>query len=184
MSLATPIIRRAARFKATSLARENSGLALVEFALLAPMLAVLFANMVDFSRLIWSQMQVDYSAQIGAQAAFKACANGTMPATPNCASLGTSVTQAVQSTSLGNSISVASGYPAETYYCTSGTTLHSVGTYSSPPNPFDCSSVGSPGVTPGDYIQVQVSYSYSPLFGRLSLVSATTQSSQALERLQ
>jgi hypothetical protein len=165
---------------------SDAGTALIELAFVAPILALLLLNLFDFSTLVWDMMETDYSAQVGAQAAFKTCAGGPLPAMTagNCPNLTTAITAAIQSTSLGTNVSVSSGYPAENYYCTSGTTLESVGTYSSPPSPFDCSSVGNPGVTPGDYIQVQVTYSYSPTFAGLSLASSQTLTSTALERLQ
>ena len=165
---------------------SDAGTALVELAFVAPILVLLLLNLFDFSSLVWAIMETDYSAQVGAQAAFKTCAGGALPAmtSGNCPNLTTAITTAIQSSSLGTKVSLASGYPAENYYCTSGTTLQSVGTYSSPPSPFDCSSVGNAGITPGDYIQVQVTYSYSPLFAGLSLASSQTLTSSALERLQ
>jgi TadE-like protein len=163
---------------------SDTGTALIEFAFVAPILAILLLNLFDFSTLVWASMETDYSAQVGAQAVFKSCAGGAMPAMTHCSGLTTTATTAVQSTSLGTNVSLASGYPTETYYCTSGTTLTSVGTYSSPPSPFDCSSVGNPGVTPGDYIEVQVTYAYSPTFAGLSLASSQTLTSTAMERLQ
>jgi Flp pilus assembly protein TadG len=164
---------------------NEAGNALIEFAFVAPILVTLLLNLFDFSALIWARMETDYSAQMGAQAAFKSCAGGTMPAMTNCAGITTTVTTAAQSTSLGSNVSLASGYPTENYYCTTGSnTLQSVGTYSSPPSPFDCSTTGNPGVTPGDYIVVQVTYSYTPTFSGLSLASSQTLTSSSLQRLQ
>ena len=83
-------------------ASNDDGNVLLEFAFVAPVLIVLIINILDFSRLIWAQMEVEYSAQMGAQAAYKSCSTGTLPAKTNCASLSTAVTTAVQSTSLGS----------------------------------------------------------------------------------
>jgi hypothetical protein len=164
---------------------SEAGNALIEFAFVAPILVTLLINLFDFSALIWARMETDYSAQVGAQAAFKSCAGGTMPAMTNCSGLNATVTTAVQSTSLGSNVSLASGYPTENYYCTTASnTLQSVGTYSSPPSPFDCSTTGNPGVTPGDYIVVQVTYSYAPTFAGLSLASSQNLTGTSLERLQ
>jgi len=102
---------------------SEAGNALIEFALVAPILALLLLNLFDFSSLIWATMETDYSAQVGAQAAVKACAGGSLPAVSNCAGLTTAVTNAIHGTSLGSAVSLASGYPTETYYCVSGTTL-------------------------------------------------------------
>jgi Flp pilus assembly protein TadG len=162
----------------------NAGNALIEFAFVAPILVMLLLNLFDFSALIWATMQTDYAAQMGAQAALKTCAGGPLPAISYCSGLNTAIANAIQGTSLGSGVSLASGYPSESYYCVSGTALQSVGTYSSPPNPFDCSATGNSAVVPGDYVTVQVSYSYTPTFTGLSLASSQTLTSTALERLQ
>src|SRR5215472_629890 len=176
--------RRSAEPRGRCLADE-AGNAMVEFALAAPILITLLLNLFDFSVLIWAKMETDSSAQMGAQAAFKTCANGPMPAmtTGNCSNLSTAVTTAVQSSALGTGVTLASGYPAENYYCVSGTSLQSVGTYSSPPSPFDCSAAGNAAVIPGDYIVVQVNYTYAPTFSGLSLASSQTLSARAVQRL-
>jgi len=160
------------------------GNALIEFGLVAPILVTLLLNLYDFSVLLWAAMQTDYAAQMGAQAAVKSCAGGTLPAISNCSGLSAAVTTAIHGTSLGGGVSLASGFPTETYYCVSGTTLQSVGAYSSPPSPFDCSTAGNSAVIPGDYVTVRVNYSYTPEFSGLSLASSQTLTGTALERLQ
>ena len=162
---------------------ENGGNVLIEFALIAPIFLILMMNLLDFSRLIWARMQVDYSAQMGARAAYATCSTGTLPAKTNCANLTTAVTTAAQATSLGTAVSLASGYPSETYYCVNGTTLQSVGSYSSPPSPFNCSAAGSASTTPGDYIEVDVAYDFAPIFSGLSLASSQTLTGNAIQRL-
>jgi len=166
------------------LAGKDDGNTIIEFALVAPILIVMIVNILDFSQLIWAHMEVDYSAQMGAQAAYKTCSTGTLPAKVNCGSLTTAVTNAIQATSLGTAVTLTSGYPSETYYCVSGTTLQSVGGYSSPPSPFNCSAAGNASVTPGDYIEVDVSFSYAPTFAGLSLASAQTLTGKSVERLK
>ena len=54
--------------------------------------------------------------------------------TQNCPGLNNAIAASIQSTSLGTAITLASGYPAEGYYCvdTSGV-LQSVGTLSNKP---------------------------------------------------
>ena len=174
-----------ARRALPDLRRSVSGTAAIEFALVALVLVPVLLNVVDFSFLIWGQMEVDNAAEMGAQAAYTTCStSGSTPATTNCASLNTVVTTAIQSTSLGNSVSLATGYPSEAYYCTSGTSLQSVGSYSSPPSPFNCSAVGNATATPGDYITIRVNYSYSPLFSGLSLASAQTLTASGTQRLK
>ena len=165
------------------MARKDDGNVTIEFAFVASILVVMIMNILDFSLLIWAHMEVDYAAQMGAQAAYKTCSTGTLPATTNCSSLNTVVTTAIQATSLGSGVALASGSPSETYYCVSGTTLQSVGTYSSPPSPFNCSSAGSSSTTPGDYIGVSVTYSYTPTFAGLTLATAQTLTGSSVERL-
>ena len=128
-------------------------------------------------------MQTDYSAQMGAQAAFKTCNGKNPPELTNCAGLNAAVTTAVQSTSLGTGVTLASGYPGEEFYCVSGTALQSIGT--SPPSPYDCSTAtpSDASTKPGDYIVVQVNYSYTPVFSGLSLASAHTLTATAMQRV-
>src|SRR5439155_4157396 len=113
-------------------ARKDEGNVTIEFAFVASILVVMIMNILDFSLLIWAHMEVDYAAQMGAQAAYKSCSTGTLPATTNCSGLSTTITNAIQATSLGTAVTLASGSPSETYYCVSGTSLQSVGAYSSP----------------------------------------------------
>src|SRR5579875_215445 len=56
------------------LARRENGTAAIELALLAPLLVLLLLNLVDFSLMIWSYMEADYSAQMGVRAAYATCA--------------------------------------------------------------------------------------------------------------
>jgi len=189
MSSTFPIARRRQirpgymRARVSSVITEASGNAVIEFAFVAPVLVVLIMNIFDFSALIWDKMEVDYSAQMGAQAAYKTCSTGTMPAKSNCSGLTTAVTTAVQSTSLGTGVNLATGSPSEIYYCVSGNALQSVATYPSSP-PASCSACCGSSVAPGDYVEVDVNYSYSPVFAGLSLASAQTLSGKSVERLK
>jgi Flp pilus assembly protein TadG len=162
--------------------KNGNGNVTIEFAIVAPILVVMIMNIFDFSQLIWARMEVDYSAQMGAQAAQKTC-SAHLPAKTNCAGLTNAVTNAIQATSLGTAVTLASSNPTETYYCVSGTTLQSVGTYSAPPSPFNCSVVGNPSTTPGDYIGVAVTYSYAPIFAGLTLATSQTLTATSVERL-
>ena len=165
------------------MARSDNGSVAIEFAFVASILVVLIMNVLDFSRLIWAHMEVDYAAQMGAQAAYKTCSTGTPPATTNCSDLSNKVTTAIQSTSLGTAVTLASGSPSETYYCVSGATLQSVGAYSAPPIPFNCSAAGSSSTAPGDYIGVSVTYTYTPTFAGLTLAMAQTFTGSSVGRL-
>lgn len=154
--------------------RDTRGVAAVEFSIAATMLIVGILNAVDLGLYEYRRMQVENAAQVGAQAAWKACydTSAMLPATTKCTGLNDAITAAIQSTSLGTAVSLTSGYPTEGYYCvnTSGV-LQSVGDLSS--RPANCSDAGNSSTLPGDYIQVSVSYAYAPLFSNLTVMGAS-----------
>jgi hypothetical protein len=83
--------------------------------------------------------------------------------------MSSAVTTAAQSTSLGTGVTVTS--TTENYYCLNNSNvLVTVGTYPGT-KPGDCSSVGSASDTPGEYVKVTVSYTYTPLFPAVSIAS-------------
>ena len=92
---------------------RDEGNVTIEFAFVASILVVMIMNILDFSLLIWAHMEVDYAAQMGAQAAYKSCSTGTLPATTNCSGLSTTITNAIQATSLGTAVTLASGSPSD-----------------------------------------------------------------------
>ncbi len=165
------------------------GAAAVEMALVTLLLLLPILNLVDFGVYAYSRMQVENAAQMGAQWGWSSCNSNTpgkLPATDTtkCSFL-TPVSNGIQNTTLGNRVTLVSGYPSEGYYCattTNGLTLvGTAGTVGSPPtapNPDTCDAVANhsapAGTAPGDYIQVGVTYTYSPLFSGLSLASLLT----------
>lgn len=154
---------------------DTAGVAGIEFALTGLLLAIGLLNAVDIGYYIFTRMEVENAAEAGAQAAWKTCypttAGSTLPATINCTALNTAITTAIQSTTLGTNVSLASGYPTEAYYCTnSSNALQNVGSISSTP-PANCSAAGNATGLPGDYLQVEVTYSYHPLFNGLSVMN-------------
>ena len=74
------------------------------------------------------------------------------------------MTQAAQSTALGNQVTIATGSPTEGFYCLNdaGALQHIANASLNPPA--DCSSTGLPGQQPGDYIRVTTSFCHAPLF--------------------
>ena len=161
--------------------REENGLAAIEFALIAGTLSVGLLNAVDVGVFAFKRMEVENAAQMGAQAAWKACDSSHIPATTACPGLSTAVTQAVQSTSLGTGVSV--GSTSEGYYCVNSTgSLVYVSDVSSKPT--SCSSVGGTA-QPADYIVIQDSYTYAPIFPGVTVASAfgTTLSKTTYMRL-
>ena len=167
------------------LAQARDGVSAIEFAFIGSILVVMLLNVVDFAFLIWTQMQVDYAAAAGAQAAYTTCSAGKMPATANCPSLGSAVTTAAQSTSLGGGVNASF---SERYFCTVGTTLQPPDGFPLPPPvpPANCSAVpgGDAAAVPGDYVTVTVNYTFRPLFAGLSFVPEQTIPGIGMQRLQ
>jgi Flp pilus assembly protein TadG len=162
-------------FKSTvrSFCRDTRGVAAIEMALASLMLILGVLNVVDFGVYAFKKMEVANAAQVGAQTAWKKCDDPStmLPATLNCAGLNAAITTAIQSMSLGTGVTLAAGYPLEGYYCLNASgALQVVGSLSS--KPVDCSAAGNPGVAPGDYIQVAVTYKYVPLFANLTVMAA------------
>jgi Flp pilus assembly protein TadG len=149
---------------------DRRGVAAIEFGLFVIFLSLGLANVADVSIYIYQRMQVENATQVAAQAAWKTCDLSQLPATTSCPGLATAVQTAVQSTSLGTSVSLISGSPSEGYYCVnSSNALQYVSDVSS--KPADCTAAGMPSLQPGDYIQVQTTFSYAPLFPGFSVAS-------------
>ena len=163
------------------LRRDERGVAALEFALVGTFLVVGLLNAVDVGYYTYQRMAVENAAKVGAQAAWKNCSDPStmLPATVNCttangaaADLSSAITAAIQSSSLGTSVTLVSGYPAEGYYCINASgMLQAVGSLSSKPS--NCSAAGNSALSPGDYIQVGVTYTYAPLFPGISVMGAS-----------
>jgi hypothetical protein len=163
---------------------DQRGVAAVEFGLFAIFPSLAFVNVTDTSIYIYQRMQAKNATQVAVQAAFKTCDLPHLPATINCPGLANAVQTAIQSTSLGTSISLVSGSPTEGYYCiNSSNALQYVSSVAS--KPANCTAAGTPSLQPGDYIQVQTTFHYAPLFPGLSVAStfATPINRTAIMRL-
>ena len=168
--------------------RRSDGTAAVEMALWTAVIIVPMASVFDIGEYTYRKMQVENAAEMAVQAAWHACDPSELPAVQNCTGLANTgllatLRTAAQSTSLGTNVTIAATTTAVTegYYCTNngtgalvlvGTEGHLSPTAVAPvaPSPNDCHTVVGTG-TPGDYIQVTVSYTYSPLFSGLSIAS-------------
>jgi Flp pilus assembly protein TadG len=151
---------------------DQRGVAAIEFGIFSVFLFALLANVTDVSIYIYQRMQVETATEVAAQQALKTCGSGsTLPATINCANLLSAVQTAVQSTSLGAAITLQNGSPSEGYYCVNtSNALQFVSTVTS--KPADCTAAGTPALQPGDYIQIQTTFTYKSLFSGLSVASA------------
>jgi len=142
---------------------DARGAAAVEFGFVGVMFITGVLNAFELGRFAYQRMQVENAAYAGVQAAWKTCDFTKLPATQNCGTtLTTNVTAAIQGTSLGSKVSLGSTGISEGYYCvnTSGA-LQTVGSLTS--KPANCSAAGNASASPGDYIQVSVTFSYTPL---------------------
>ncbi len=140
-----------------------------------PILMLLF-NVVDVGTYTYQRMQVEEAAQIGVQKVYASCTSSSLPAVQNCnvGTLSSTITTAVQSTSLGSNVSVVSGYPIEGYYCLDASnTLTLVGQSATiggtPTKPASCVAAGLPAGRMGDYIQIRVTYGYTSVFSWVSV---------------
>ena len=148
---------------------DQRGVAAIEFGIFSIMLAASLANVADVSIYIYQRMQVENATEIAAQAALKTCAS-TLPATVNCPNMLGAMQTAMQSTSLGNAVTFQNGSPAEGYYCINASgALQYVSDVSS--RPADCTAAGMPSLQPGDYITIQTTFTYTPIFAKLSVAA-------------
>lgn len=152
-------------------AADKRGMATVEFAMVAGLLGTAMVNAVDAATYFYHRMEVQNATQMGAQAAWQACDTASeLPATTNCSGLTAAVTAGIQATSLGSAVSLKTGSPAEGYYCLNASNaLQYVSSYSS--KPANCSAAGDATKQPVDYIKVETTYTFTPLFGSASVVN-------------
>ena len=161
---------------------ETRGAAAVEMALVVLLLLLPILNLVDFGVYAYSRMQVENAAQMGAQWGWSSCNSNTPGETPalnssKCPGFENAVSSGITNTTLKSGVTMVANYPTEGYYCsTTSNTLVLVGTAGkttggtgTPPSgePATCAGVAgaaNPNGVPGDYIQVSVTYTYSPLF--------------------
>jgi Flp pilus assembly protein TadG len=146
---------------------DHRGVAGIEFALVAGVLCILLLNVIEVARYAYTVRQVQNAAQIGAQAIWKACDPvKELPATTQCASLNNVITLAITSTTLGDGVKLQVNSPMEAYYCLSNANaLIPDAGISLANKPTNCNTIaGAQAGQPGDYIRVDVTYDYKPLF--------------------
>jgi Flp pilus assembly protein TadG len=169
------------------LKRDKTGLAALEFTILSGMLLTVMLNGIEVSRYYYGQMQMQNATQMAVQAVWKTCdTSAKLPATVNCSGRASAITTALQSTSLGSSVSLQTGSPTEGYFCVSTAgSLTSVGAANAS-RPANCGSVGSSTDVPKIYIQIAAQYTYAPLFQAITIGSAlpTTITSTSSMRLE
>jgi Flp pilus assembly pilin Flp len=151
-----------------SLRRDDSGVAAIEFAIIAGFLTFAMINVSDVSIYLYKRMQVENAALMGTMSALKACDPAHLPVAVACPELTDAVTVAIQSTSLGSAVTLSGGAAVEDYYCLNASNaLQYVSSMSA--KPANCGAVGMSALQPLEYLKVTVSYSYSPLFPGISV---------------
>jgi len=157
--------------KIKAMPADQRGVAAIEFGIFVPLLFLALANVVDVSIYLYQRMQAQNATEVAAQAAWKTCDLTVLPPTTDCSTLAASVTavqNALGSTSLGTAVSLVSGSPSVGYYCVnSSNALQYVSAISS--KPADCTAAGTPSLQPGYYIQVQTTFTYTPIFPGMSI---------------
>jgi Flp pilus assembly protein TadG len=157
--------------KIKAMPADQRGVAAIEFGIFVPLLFLALANVVDVTIYLYQRMQVQNATEVAAQAAWKTCDLTVLPPTTDCSTLAASVTavqNALGSTSLGTAVSLVSGSPSVGYYCVnSSNALQYVSDISS--KPADCTAAGTPSLQPGYYIQIQTTFTYTPIFPGMSI---------------
>lgn len=141
--------------------RDRKGAAAVEFALIAPLLAMMIILTVDLGMGIFSKMQVEDAAQAGAQYAI---IHGF-----DSSAISSVVTNATSNSGISSS-------PAPVQFCgcpsAAGITAAS------------CSGVCSTGNAPGTYVTVSAQGTYSTLVNYSIVPSSYTFNAQSTARLK
>ena len=172
-SAAHPLVRPGhllSKTRLSALVKDVRGLAAIEFGFIAVFLSVATLNVADLAMFFFQKLEANNATQMGAQAAWATCDLNHIPATVKCPGMNAAITRSIQSTSLGSAIALSGGYPAEAYYCiNSSGSLQRMSDVSSPPA--DCTAAGSSTTGPADYVVIQTSYTYTPVFTGMSVGS-------------
>jgi Flp pilus assembly pilin Flp len=147
------------------LLREERGVSAIEFALIAPVIAILIIGIIDFGMGLWRQMQVANAAEAGAAYAAAKGWNSTTGGIENA------VTSATN-------FSAITASPAPTWPPWCGCPNTSSGVTSA-----TCGSNCGDGSLAGHYVTVQAQASYSTILPWPGISSPITLSSSAYARL-
>lgn len=144
--------------------RARGGASAVEFAILLPVIAAIIVPLVDLGMGLYTQEQVQVSAQAGAQyAALKGWNSGA-----NASAIQTAVTSATSLSSVR-----ASPAPSQSCGCLNGASIVAA----------SCASTCPDGSTPGIYVTVNAQAAYTPLLPYPILGNAVTLTSQSTVRV-
>lgn len=144
--------------------RARSGTSAVEFAILLPVVAAIIVPLVDLGMGLYTQEQVQVSAQAGAQyAALRGWNSGA-----NASAIQNAVTSATSLSSI-----TASPAPSQSCGCLNGASIVAA----------SCGSTCPDGSTSGVYVTVNAQTAYTPLLPYPVLGNAVTLTSQSTVRV-
>jgi|GEM_PF-6825609 len=156
-------------YLSSRLRARRDGYAAIEFALIFPIILAIIGGVTDFGLYVWSQGRLADAVSYGMQYAFL---NGTTAGSnANIASAVTKVAQA----SLSTASATATG-PA--CYCVSGANPPALVTQ------VCTTKCASTNALPGQYVIINASYTYSPIFPTLSSYLSGTMYESAVIRVQ
>lgn len=141
--------------------RRKSGNAAIEFALIAPVLALMLVGMTDLGIGLYERMEIRNAAQAGAQYAVVKGWNAS------------AIQNAVTSASTLSGVS-ATPAPTESCGCASGTTIASA----------SCGSLCPNGAKAGTYVTVNAQAQYATIFSYPGLANPLTLNAQSTVRIQ
>jgi Flp pilus assembly protein TadG len=155
---------------ARRLLRDRCGSAAMELAFAMLTLTTLMINTIEFGRYYYSKVELENAVQMASYAVYQTCDTAAkLPAHTNCSARTAKITTALQSTSLGSSVTLAS--TAEGWYClNTGGSLQNVANFTDT-RPVDCSAAGSSTTVPADYFLIIGQTSYTPIFSGVSIAS-------------
>jgi Flp pilus assembly protein TadG len=148
---------------------DRRAVAAVEFAICAPLIAIILAAAVDYGFREWSRSCLANAVAEGAYYAFR---SGTGVSLTN---LQTIITKA----SPLNGVTVS---PLNAPFCSCPSGAATPATL--PANPTSCSTPCSDGSTPGSYLQISASYTLTALFPGISRLGGTSITEKVTVRLQ
>jgi Flp pilus assembly pilin Flp len=154
------------RIRRNNLARDESGVALVEFALLAPVLAVLCVGTIDFGLAFAAQLQLAAAVDEGAQYAFLTGSGVQASA----------VQTVVKTATPLPSVTATVSYNSTSCYCPTGT----------PPAlaTQTCGVACPDGSMPGKFLSITAQYTYAPIFPSYGLIANPNLSESVTVRVQ
>lgn len=168
------------------LRRCVAGAAAIELGLIASTLSVVMLNGVEIARYYYARTELQNAVQMASQAVWKLCdTTAKIPTSTACTGRDTKITNSLQATSLGTSVTLSAGFPTEGWFCiNSGTgALQSAGST----KPANCSAYGGTSAqSAGFYVTIKGQYTYAPIFSAVTIGGSlpTTVVAKTVTRLQ